>query len=59
MFLTEIVVTESLHNLWDEEERQFNWMLLQHPVGILQQLWVILVTPLKESDCDDRGHWCP
>jgi hypothetical protein len=42
-----IVITESLNDLRDKKESQFNWMLLHHSVGILQDQWFTVITSFE------------
>ena len=56
---TKVIVAKGLNDLRYEEEREFHRMLLQHPVGILQQLRMIVVSAFEERDGNDRSNGSP
>lgn len=59
MLLTKIIVAECLDNLRYEEEGQFDWVLLENAMGVLEEKWVVPVPFLEECDRDDRWNRRP
>lgn len=57
--LTEVVVTEGLHNLGHEEKGQVHRVLLEDTMSVLQNQGIVVVSSLKECDCDYGWHRCP
>jgi hypothetical protein len=45
--------------LGNEEESQLDRVLLEDSMRILQDDWIIIVSPFEERNCDDRWDWFP
>jgi len=54
-----LVDAESLHDLWNKEERELDWMLLQNTHSVLEQKRVVAIPGLKIHQSRDRWNSCP
>jgi hypothetical protein len=52
-------VAKGLNNLWHEEEGQVHRVLFEDTMSILQHQGIIVISPLKECDCNNRWNGCP
>lgn len=56
---TEIIVTKSLHELWNKEERQVDRVPFQDAMRVLQDDRIVLEATLEERVRNDCGDGCP
>lgn len=57
--IAKAIVSQSLYNLRNEEERKFDWVLGQDTVGVLQYEGIAVVPLLEECVGDDGRDGCP
>jgi hypothetical protein len=53
------IVSQGLHDLRDEEEREFHWVLGENAMGILEDERIAVVSLLEEGIGYDGGNGSP
>jgi hypothetical protein len=59
VILTKVIITKSLNNLGNKEKCQVHGMLLQDAMSVLQDKRIIIISPLKKCNSDDRRNRRP
>lgn len=56
---TQVIITKSLNDLWNEKEGELNWMLSQNSMSILQDQRITVESPFEECIGDDGWNRRP